>query len=301
MPEAETPSTDRIPAFANPASGRGKAAWDAIEADPRFVLRDVGDGKLEDAIRAEVERGARRVLVAGGDGTVAAAATVLCDSNVELAVLAAGTLNHFARDHGVPLDFGEALQLAATGTARPADLGFVNGRAFLNTSSVGAYVGFVRRRDRLERWLGYRSASFVSGLRMLALLRSFEVELRVDGQARRYRTAMVFIGVGERETRFPNLGGRVESGRRGLHVIAVHGKARARLTALALAAATRGLRTVARRTEVDAFLVDECAIVMPRRVPYLAIDGEILRMPQPLKYRVARDALRVVVPEPDPA
>ena len=265
------------------------------------MLRDVGDGKLEDAIRAEVERGARRVLVAGGDGTVAAAATVLCDSNVELAVLAAGTLNHFARDHGVPLDFGEALQLAATGTARPADLGFVNGRAFLNTSSVGAYVGFVRRRDRLERWLGYRSASFVSGLRMLALLRSFEVELRVEGQARRYRTAMVFIGVGERETRFPNLGGRVESGRRGLHVIAVHGKARARLTALALAAATRGLRTVARRTEVDAFLVDECAIVMPRRVPYLAIDGEILRMPQPLKYRVARDALRVVVPEPDPA
>lgn len=299
MPEAQHHDREPIPAFANPGSGRGQAAAEAIRADTRFALVDVGAGGLADAIRAEAERGARRVLVAGGDGTIATAAEVACETELEVAVLAAGTLNHFARDNGVPLDFGEALELAATGAAAAVDVGFVNDRPFLNTSSVGAYVGFVRHRDRLERWMGYRTASFVSGLRMLARLRSFEVVVRVEGQVRRYHTAMVFIGVGERETRFPTFGGRVENGRPGLHVIAVRGKRVARLTALGVAAAARGLKLVSQNPDVDAFLVDECTIEMPKRLSYLAVDGETLRTEAPFRYRLARGALRVVLPPAD--
>ena len=292
-------STAPIPAFANPHSGRGTAAAEAIAADTRFALQDVGAEGLEAAIRAAVEGGARRILVAGGDGTVASAAGAVCDTGVELAILAAGTLNHFARDHGIPLDLPEALELAATGPVQPVDIGFVNGLPFLNTSSVGAYVGFVRQRDRLERWMGYRMASFLSGLRMLARLRSFDVQLRVEGKATTYRTALVFIGVGERETRFPTFGGRKDGGRAGLHVIAVHGKAVARLTALGIAAAARGLKVVSRTPHLDAFLVDECTIAMPKRLSYLAVDGETLRMEAPFRYHLARGALKVVAPPRD--
>jgi diacylglycerol kinase family enzyme len=178
------------------------------------------------------------------------------------------------------------------------DVGFVNDRPFLNTSSVGAYVGFVRTRERLERWMGYRFASFLSGLRVMTRLRSFDVQVQVEGQARSYRTAMVFIGVGERETRVPTFGGRVKDGQAGLHVIAVRGKAVARLTALGVEAAARGLEVATRKPELDAFLVEECAIVMPGRLSYLAVDGEILRMPAPFRYRLARGALKVVAPPP---
>jgi len=299
LPERTDPSSAPIPAFANPHSGRGKEAADAIAADPRFELRDAGEDGLEAAIRAAVDGGARRILVAGGDGTVASAASVVCDTGVELAVIPGGTLNHFARDNGIPLELDQALELAATGTARGVDLGFVNDRPFLNTSSVGAYVGFVRTRERLERWMGYRLASFLGGVRVLARLRSFTVQLRVEGEARTYRTAMVFIGVGERETRVPTFGGRVEGGRPGLHVIATHGRAVTRLAALGLEAAARGLAAVKRNRELDAFLVEECTIVMPKRVSYLAVDGEILRMPAPLRYRLAPGALKVVTPEFD--
>lgn len=269
---------------------------EVIRADPRFVLREAGAEGLAAAIRREVEAGARRVLVSGGDGTVATAAAVACETEMELAVLPGGTLNHFARDHGIPTDLAEALELAATGTTRPVDLGFVNDRPFLNTSSVGAYVGFVRQRDRLERWMGYRMASFMSGLRMMVRLRSFDVQLRVEGEVKSYRTALLFIGVGERETRFPTFGGRVENGQPGLQVIAVEGKAVARLTALGIAAAARGIEAVSARPQVDAFLVDECTIIMPKRVAYLAVDGETMRMPAPFHYRLVRGAMHVVLP-----
>jgi diacylglycerol kinase family enzyme len=157
-------------------------------------------------------------------------------------------------------------------------------------------VGFVRHRDQLERWMGYRTASAISALRMMVRLRSFTVELRLEGQVRTYRTALVFLGVGERETRFPNLGGRVPHGRRGLHVIAVQGKAVARLTALGIAAAARGIKQVSREADVDSFLVDECSIVLRKRRGYLAVDGEVLRMETPFRYRLARNALHVVAP-----
>ena len=145
--------------------------------------------------------------------------------------------------------------------------------------------------------MGYRLASVLGGVRVMARLRSFTVQVRVEGQARTYRTAMVFIGVGERETRVPTFGGRVKDGRPGLHVIATHGRAVSRLLALGLEAAARGLAAARRNPELDAFLVEECTIVMPRRVPYLAVDGEILRMPAPFHYRLARGALRLVSPE----
>ena len=297
MPERTDPST-AIPAFANPASGRGKEAGEAIAADARFELRDAGADGLEAAIRAAVEEGATRILVAGGDGTIATAAGVACDTGVELALLPAGTLNHFAKDLEIPQELNEALELAAGGAARGVDIGFVNDRPFLNTSSVGAYVGFVRTRERLERWMGYRLASVLSGMRVMTRLRSFDVQVQVEGKAKTYPTAMVFIGVGERETRIPTFGGRVKDGKAGLHVIAVRGKAVARLTALGVEAVARGLAAVRRKPELDAFLVEECTIVMPKRLSYLAVDGEILRMPAPFHYRLAREALKVVAPPP---
>lgn len=132
----------------------------------------------------------------------------------------------------------------------------------------------------------------------MARLRGFNVQVAVEGTVRSYRTALVFIGVGERETRIPTFGGRVEGGRAGLHVIAVRGKAVARLVALGLEAMARGLEVVRRKPELDAFLVDECTIVMPKRLSWLAIDGEILRIPAPFRYRLARGVLHVVAPDP---
>jgi hypothetical protein len=124
------------------------------------------------------------------------------------------------------------------------------------------------------------------------------VELEVDGEPRIYRTPLVFIGVGERELQLPTLGSRLSDGRRGLHVMVVRGRSRARVLALALAAVARGVDTVARGPQLDSFVVDRCRVRV-RRPTAVAIDGELVAMRDTLEYELRRDALHVVSPPPE--
>jgi diacylglycerol kinase family enzyme len=105
------------------------------------------------------------------------------------------------------------------------------------------------------------------------------------------------VGVGERELQLPHLGGRVKNGKRGLHVFVVRGRHRARLFVVALAAVARGVETVRRMPEVDAYLVDRLTIETRRPRLLVSFDGETELMKTPLEYRIERDSLRIVVPE----
>jgi diacylglycerol kinase family enzyme len=290
---------DAIPCLLNPEAGTAQAVSEAIASDGRIRLRECSPHSLREALRAEMRGGVPRIVVAGGDGTIATAAKLLIGTPHELAVIPAGTLNHFARSHGIPTEPAAAAELAASGSARAVDVGFVNDRLFLNTSSVGAYIAFVHARERWEGRLGYWGSSLLAAVRTLVRLPTYAVEVTVEGQVRRYRTPVVFVGVGERELRFPHFGERIGDGRSGLHVIALRGRARARLFVLALAAAVRGLRTVSRTPHLDSFLVESGTIRLPRRdAGYVAIDGETVRLEIPLRYRLERAALQVVVPPP---
>ena len=290
-----TEPTQRIPAFVNAKAGTADDARTALSGNTSFDVRELEPADLTSAIGSAVDAGATRVLVAGGDGTIATAAAALRSGTCELAILPGGTLNHFATDLGIPADATAALDLAAHGTARPADAGLVNGRLFLNTSSVGAYVRFVKIREYLEPRFGYRIASAIDTFRLLFSLRSLAVELEVDGHRRIYRTPLVFIGVGERELKLPTLGNRVPHGTRGLHVMVVRGRSSARLLATALNAMARGVKTVSRTPELDSFVVDRCTITLRHRSD-IAVDGEVAMMDTPLEYSLARDSIRVVCP-----
>ena len=291
-----TSSTDRrIPAFINAASGTADAAREALSGHDAFDVNVVAPEKLESALRAAVASGAPRVLVAGGDGTIATAAAILIPTNVQLAILPGGTLNHFARDLGISTEHGEALATATGDSCRGVDVGVVNGHVFLNTSSVGAYVHFVRIREYLEKRFGYRLASAIAAFRILFGMQRIAVELEIDGKRQIYRTPLVFIGIGERELQVPVLGKRVENGKRGLHVIAVRTRSRARMLATALNAVARGVESTARSPEMDSFIVDRCTIARAHGGP-IALDGELVSLDDKLEYELKRDALQVVCP-----
>jgi diacylglycerol kinase family enzyme len=290
-------TSPRILALVNPGSRTADKARAALTEVGAFDVRVVEPEGLAGAISDAVAAGNRRIVVAGGDGTIAAAALALAGTGVELGIVPAGTLNHFARDLGIPTDLPIAAEIAADHTATAcADVGYVNGLLFLNTSSVGAYVRLVGTRERLERRLGYRLASVAAAMRVFLGIRRFEVELEVDGVVRRYRTPLVFVGVGERELKRPTLGRRIPGGRRGLHVMVVRGRTRAGLLALGLAAVARGVRHVSRTPKLDSFIVDHCTGFLRRRGP-VAVDGEIVQLDTPLEYKLMSDALKVVVRE----
>jgi diacylglycerol kinase family enzyme len=283
-----------IPAFINPAAGNAEHARSALlSTGGHFDIREVAPSQLADRIREAVREGATRVLVAGGDGSIGSAAGALAGTGVELAILPTGTLNHLAKDLKLPLDLAEAAAVAHQGSIASIDGATLNGRLFLNTSSVGAYVTFVRARERLEPRLGYRIASFVTFIRLLMRLPLFRVTLQVEGVARDYLTPLVFIGVGERELRLPTLGARVENGKPGLHVMVIRRRSGARSLALALAAIARGLRAVSRTPAMDAFLVESCRIAPRTRTA--AADGELVTLDPPFDYEHRPDCIKVVV------
>ena len=97
------------------------------------------------------------------------------------------------------------------------------------------------------------------------------------------------------EVKLPKLGGRVEGGASGLHVLIVRGRTRARLVALAFAAAARGSWATSRTPHLDGFLEDRCTI--EQRHSTVAVDGEIVTLESPLHYEIGRGALRLVVPQ----
>ena len=88
--------------------------------------------------------------MAGGDGTVGAAAEAALAAGIPLAVFPAGTFNHFAKALGLDR-VHRAIRAVRKGTATKMDVAHVNDKLFLNTASVGAYSDFVARRQRLAR------------------------------------------------------------------------------------------------------------------------------------------------------
>ena len=287
----------------NTRGGSAAAARTAIAADARFALRELEPSALGDAMRAAADAGHRRVLVSGGDGTVATSAAVAAETGQELAVLPGGTLNHFAVDLGLPAgDAAACLTIAAEGAVRPADLAYVNDHAILNTSAVGAYVTFVRTRERFERWSGYRLASLLAAGHTWGGLHGFTVTVREgerdDDATHRYaESPLVFIGVGERDFTRAGHGARVPNGARALHVVVVRASTRARILALAARAAVEGLESVAADSDaVDVTLVHACEIALRRPRGRVAIDGELVPMTAPLRYRMQRDAFLTVGP-----
>jgi diacylglycerol kinase family enzyme len=286
-----------IPAFINPDAGNAENARSALlsaeqDGGGRFDIREVAPFQLSSSIAQAIREGARRVVVAGGDGSIGTAAGAVAGSGVELAILPSGTLNHLAKDLHLPLDLAKAARVALGGRAVGVDGATVNGRLFLNTSSVGAYVAFVRARERMEPRVGYHIASAIALLRLLVRLPVFRVSLQVEGVIRDYLTPLVFIGVGERELKLPTLGARVEHGRPGLHVMVVRRRSGARSLALALAAIARGVRAVSRTPSMDAFLVESCRIAPRGRT--IAADGELITVEPPLEYRHLPDCVKVV-------
>ncbi|MGZ4606074.1 MAG: phosphatase PAP2 family protein [Blastococcus sp.] len=177
----------------NPRSGTDDydPAADIRQLLPRAeVLTMSKDAGVTELLGEAARSGRAKALgVAGGDGSVAAAAEVALEHGLPLAVVPAGTLNHFARDVG--LDTPQAAADAVvSGEAVQVDVAEVNGTPFLNTSSIGAYPEMVRRRDAMSHRLGKWLALTVAAAQVLH--RGTPVDLVVNG--RPLKVWIIFIG-----------------------------------------------------------------------------------------------------------
>jgi YegS/Rv2252/BmrU family lipid kinase len=188
-------------AILNPASRGGRRArWTEIEArlTAAFgaveVERTRGPGDAARLAREAARAGVRRVLVAGGDGTLSEAVNGLLGAGlgdaVELGLLPFGTGGDFARAVGIPADVERAVEVLAGGKPRPVDVGklrTIDARGiertayFANEVSVGVSAEVVARVKRGPRWLSGRAAFLWATVRAVAAYAPLELRIRVDG------------------------------------------------------------------------------------------------------------------------
>src|SRR5439155_4246257 len=127
------------------------------------------------------------LIVGGGDGTISSAASALAGTKTALGIMPLGTLNHFARDLGIPNTLDEAAKLIASQTIREVDLGQMNDRIFINNSAIGLYPLMVLDRDLQRKRLGRskRLAMIVASVRMLARFGQQRLTLTVNDEEAR--------------------------------------------------------------------------------------------------------------------
>lgn len=304
---ARGPVTDpprRVVVLANCASGGGstveertgvlRTAFDGTGLAPD--LRCVPGAELGRVARELAAEGPDALVAAGGDGTVSAVAGALAGTDVALGVLPLGTLNHFAKDAGIPLDVAEAARVVTAGATRRVDAATVNGHIFVNNSSVGLYPHTVRARDRrLERGGDSKPAATAKAswdvLRRLPLT---PMRLWVDGRHDALVTPLLFVGNNRYTLEGLALGTRVSLSAGRLCVVHTRRTGRAALLLLgvrALAGALGGARDL---TIEEAH---EVRVELARGDVRVALDGEVFTLRPPLVYRALPGALRVLVPQ----
>jgi len=242
-----------------------------------------------------VKKGVELIIAAGGDGTMGSVAGELAGSKAVMGIMPLGTLNHFARDLGIPFDIAEAAKVIAQAKTRKVDIAEVNGHTFINNASIGLYPLMVMDRDGQRKRLGRskRLAMLVASLRTMARFHSRRLTLSTDGGEAKVDTPLLFVGNNDYRIDLGAPGQResVEDGR--LSVFVMRKKTRTGF----IAASVRALFNRARSDDmVELKDVERLTVASRRTALAVSLDGEVVGAAPPLVYKIRKKALRVIAP-----
>lgn len=276
-------------------AGEIRAAFAGVGVTIAMTKLDAG-GRLKSLCAEIAAQRPDAVFVGGGDGTISTAAGCLAGTGIPLGVLPLGTLNHFARDLGIPADWREAVPVFGMKHFANVDLGEVNGRLFLNNCSLGAYPEAVRRRDALRRERGTRkwAAMFIASIAVFRRLKSLRFQVRTGDVARSIRAPFLVVA----NNRYSGyvLDGSLRA-RLDQHQLWIYTTRVQRRWALLRLAWQSLLRRIDSADDLESWAAAELSIQVERhrgRLP-IGIDGEVTDLVPPLRFRVVPDALRVFV------
>lgn len=254
--------------------------------------------ELERAVRDAILGGCPRVIAAGGDGTVALAATCLLaasgpDARAALGIVPAGTTNALARELGIPLGLEEAARLASFGEDTLAlDVMMAADRPILTQLGIGPDAQMIRDTSRRRQVQLGRLAYLMSlWRRRRQPMRSFVIE--VDGRQHRMRAWEVLVANAGVAGTPPFTWGPGIDPTDGVLDVAVFDVRQASDYGTVLWRLVTGSH---RRDANTKFFQARREVTIRANTPVLVQgDGEVLGT-TPVTVRVARAAIRVVVP-----
>ncbi len=173
----------------NTRSRRGAQAAPAVRA----ALHDAGIEFAEDGWPDDVAGSVDCIIAAGGDGTLLSAIASALGRDLPLGVIPLGTFNDLARTLRIPMDVHHAVAVIADGHERSIDVGRVNGRYFVNESSIGISSRISRlQTPRLKQRLGLL-AVLITAIRAFRHARPIHAEVVHADGIDRLRTIQMTI------------------------------------------------------------------------------------------------------------
>lgn len=294
----------------NPRAGTLLAAGDD---DPETNLRKLFEDrgiepelhafdfkKLPEWIVGVEEKSIDAVIACGGDGSILAVVAALGRSRLPLGIIPAGTMNVLARDLGLPMEAGAAVDVILGGSIEAIDVGFVNGQPFLCNSAIGLMPHLARTREKLRevpwwrRWPRVITQSFT-------LMRTYprlRVTLEMEGQTRHFRTRAIAVSNNPLSDTPGPIPARktLNSGKLGIYIA----RDTSRWALLRIAA--RMMAGTWQNDESLEMVSAQSATLSLDRVRPLSVmnDGEPSQLETPLNYVIEERVLRVLVPERNP-
>jgi diacylglycerol kinase family enzyme len=289
-------SRTRVPLFVNPKAGLGAIGIESLAQElgsDAVVPEAVEPERLADRLRRAVAEGCDVVAVAGGDGSLHTAVNALAGTDTTLAIVPTGTLNNFARRLGIP-DVAAARKALHEGQPDDITLAAVGDELFLNTLTFGEYARTVRRREQLRPYLTKWPAAFLGFLEVVLTLRTFAVELEVEGERVQRRTPFVWVGIGIGS--FPSVAEAIE--RRSspdLEVAVLHARSPWAMAAFMWRASVQMIREEypVRDRELEIFHARDLTLHTKRPLDGTS-DGELVRPMSPVRICVRDHAVKVL-------
>lgn len=228
------------------------------------------------------------VAAVGGDGTLNAVARALLHTPSVLFPLPGGTFNHFVRDLGVSVDISESLAHVKKGVIKDIDVGYVNDELFLNNSNLGLYPFSLYERKQLKRFIGKHAAAALSAFDQILAFRRHH--LFIDGKS--LRSPFIFVGNNHYDIQASLVPQRTTITKGRLTVMVSTARTRRQLIQSILAV-VRG--SVSARHDFSISYRPTFEIYGKRSRLPISFDGEVKELSFPLKYRIERRSLKVLV------
>ncbi len=169
------------------------------EGGVELEMRAVKARDLRLCLEQAVAGDADALIVGGGDGTVASAATLLAARGktraMAMGVLPLGTFNLAARDLGMPLDLEEAARALTAAPVVPMDAMELNGRLYLCLMVLGFYPALKMARPEHHGWWLVRAFhTLCDSVRHAATFPRLSLALvQEDGKTLQCRTRVALI------------------------------------------------------------------------------------------------------------
>ncbi|MES3039508.1 MAG: YegS/Rv2252/BmrU family lipid kinase [Bdellovibrionota bacterium] len=276
--------------------------WNTIksncESDTKNILLWRGPPDEMSKIATQlIKQKIKRLVIGGGDGTISSVANKIAGTDVELGILPLGTLNHFAKDNGIPLVMDQAINLAINGNSKKVDVAKVNDEVFLNNSSIGLYPRITKvRNHKIEKLgMGKLFSLILAAWQIVSRMHLYKISINVDGKIENRKASFVFVGNNEYTFALWELGKRKSLTQGSLSIYLGNQSTRWALFALAL----RGLfNRLDQAKDFKSYKAESLTLNTKHRKQLLvSLDGEVKNLQTPLNYQIYPQHLRVVVPD----